>query len=142
MPIAATVGGSSPQPVPHSRNAGSRSTYPEWASERVSSASPDAATSSPAAAGSRGPNRLVMRPPTGAMTASGANRGTTVRPASRAGRCCTDWRNSISTNSVPRVHRFMIPAVVLAAVKAGRRRSVGGSIASSPRRSSAVASTA
>lgn len=79
MAAATTAGVSSPQPIPHSRNAGSRSAYPEWA--------PDAATSSPAAPGSRGPNRLVIRPPTGAMTASGTNRGTTVRPASSSPGC-------------------------------------------------------
>ncbi|WP_406121515.1 hypothetical protein OHQ89_05710 [Streptomyces canus] len=31
MAAATTAGVSSPQPVPHSRNAGSSSAYPEWA---------------------------------------------------------------------------------------------------------------
>ena len=130
-------------PVPQARNAGnSTAGYDESGRTSASTASPAAARTSPAVAGIRSPTRPMTRPAIGAITASGANNGTSATPASNGERCWTDCRKSVRTNSVPSVPRFIAPAARFATANRGRRIKSGGSIAASPRRRSTATNAA
>ena len=61
----------------------------------------------------------MTRPASGASTTSGANSGSRTSPAASGPRPWTSWRNRMTTNSMPSVQKFIVPA---GAVGDGERR--------------------